>query len=239
MSPPQVTRRVDARLGRALAIAALTLPVMVFAHLSTAAHLPSPSALIAAAALVVGLVCLVGGPGRDGEPRSGRLLIAVALAQIGGQAAFSASAGGGCLPVVGRGAELGVRFALLRHDSACPQGTLAMTEAAATSASLAYAAALVLLVHVAAAGLGARTVLGTERALRSARIIASQAAARALSQVSTRLIGLGSALRGHTIRPESLLPRGSVATGPATAPRLFTQWLPISGVRRGPPALSV
>ncbi len=224
----RVSEQVTDRVARGLAVAALTVPSMVVAHLATAGTAPSPIALAAVAVLVagVGALCL----DRSAVTPRGVSAAVIGLVQLTGHAVFSAAtaSGEGCLPVVGRGAQVGLRLALLRPAPECPPGTLGLTQAAATTTSVLLAAALVLLAHAATGGLGTALVLGAERGWSLARRLGW--AARPSLTLLVSLAGYQAPTTVRAPRRESYLFEPS---------RLFARWVGVVGARRGPPALPV
>lgn len=227
------SEQVAARAARGLAVAALTVPAMVIAHLVAAGTIPSPSRLVAVAALVAVVSALVR-PGGAGRRDVGSVAV-ICLAQLAGHAVFSmATAGGsGCLPVMGRGAEVGLRLALLQPDPACPPGTLGLTEAAATTTSMLLAALLVVIAHLISGALGQLLVVSAGRAWR----VTWQLLRAACCSVVVAL-GLGALLAGLVVGPRAQRPRSPRPADYGT-PELRTWWSALVGRRRGPPRLVV
>jgi len=142
--------RPTARLPQAVLVSCFLLPTMFLAHLTVSGALPPFRLAALASATVLGVLLLPGS--RRGGP-----VLSAGLGQLLGQAVLglpvdgSVSGPHGCLPVVGRGAELGLRLALFRQEQECPSRTLAQGPAqAAVTASL-LSAATVLLAHALAA----------------------------------------------------------------------------------------
>jgi hypothetical protein len=211
------------RAARALAVCLLAVPVMLVAHLITARAVPPPS--------VAGLVAVVvfAVTAATGTRRRGRLALTVGLAQAAGHgmlAVLHPAAGpaslGGCLPMVGRGAELGLRFALLRHDATCPQGTLAAGPTTAVTAGALLTATLILVGHGLVAVLTALLVTTGHAALEGLRSVA--------------------ALVGPPLRTEAGVPVAAprtVAASPGSGRPLRPRWRPCPALRRGPPVVPV
>jgi hypothetical protein len=139
-----------ARVPQALLASCLLLPTMFLAHLTTTGTIPPARLALPAAAVVLGVVLF---------HRSGTRVpvLSAGLGQLLGQAVLalpvegSAPGSHGCLPVVGRGAELGLRLALFRQSQECPSQSLAQgPTSTAVTASLLGAAAI-LLAHALAA----------------------------------------------------------------------------------------
>jgi hypothetical protein len=159
----------DARLLVSTTSTLAVLPIMLAAHWATARQIPEPMlVLIVGLAVFVTILVL---------PWRGRrsLTAAVGAGQLAGQflLGWLGPATGrenlGCLPLVGRGADLGLRLALVRPDSSCPHGTLAGTGALVFIVGLLAAAISVLLVHFSAAVLAARGALVIQGACDFAR----------------------------------------------------------------------
>jgi hypothetical protein len=132
---------------------------------------------------------------------------------------------------MGRGAEVGLRLALLRDDPTCPPGTLGLTEAAATTTSMLLAAVLVVVAHALSGALGQLLVLSAGRAWR----VTGQLLRAACGSVVAAL-GLGALVAGLLIGPPA---RRAPSLRPAgyTPHRLGTWWSALAGRRRGPPQL--
>ena len=148
-----MTRDAGARLPRALALTALTAPAVLVAHLLTTGAAPALAGVLAVAVVAFALGALVR---VSGAPA---LAAVIGAAQVAGHGVLALSpggtAGGGCLPAVGRGAELGLQVTLFGAEG-CPPGTYAggaLTRAAV--AALVTAAVLVVshLVIATAGGL--------------------------------------------------------------------------------------
>lgn len=206
------------RWARGCAVALVTAPGVLLAHLATSGSIPSP----VAALLVCTVVAVVAGV----LPGSGALTTAVvaAAAQLAGHAALAIAVpsdadGTGCLSVVGRGAD-----ALVHPASACPPGTMPVSLgfAAALTAVLAAAGAAVLV--LAGSGVLAVVAAGVVVALAT-----GAAAVRSLLRAVVPVLVDAAALR-LPVRPDVPAPR------PAPAP-LRSVWQPGTPARRGPPAV--
>src|SRR3954468_7513343 len=133
----------EARWARGLAVALVTVPGVLLAQLLVTGNTPTVRSAVVVAVVVAAVSCAV--PTRTITGTAGL----AAVAQLAGHlvlalAAPQAHARQGCLSVVGRGADLGVRYALVRGD-ACPPGTLAAAPALTAVVAAVAAAALVLL----------------------------------------------------------------------------------------------
>jgi hypothetical protein len=206
------------RWARGCAVALVTAPGVLLAHLATSGSLPSPLAAL----LVCTVVALVAGvlPARG----AGTTAVVAAAAQLAGHAALAVAvpsdAGGtGCLSVVGRGAD-----ALVHPASACPPGT----------APVAPGVLAVLTAVVAAAGAAALVLAGSGLlAVVAAGVVVALAtgatAVRALLRAVVPLLVDAAVLR---------LPVRSVLPAPHSAPvPLRSVWRPSTPARRGPPAV--
>ncbi|MDQ1295957.1 MAG: hypothetical protein QG608_3844 [Actinomycetota bacterium] len=209
-----------ARVPQALLASCLLLPTMFLAHLATTGTIPPARLALPAAAVVLGVLLL---------HRSGSRIpvLCAGLGQLLGQAVLalpvegSAPGSHGCLPVVGRGAELGLRLALFRQSQECPSQTLAQgPTSTAVTASLLGAVAI-LLAHTLAAVWGSAVAAW----LTSCVVLAAS--------LLRRLGSLGRPL--PTLVPATR-PRPCPASWP---PRAFP--VPVLGPtgRRGPPLLPV
>ena len=118
------------RAGRAgSAVALVTAPGVLLAQFVVADTLPSWRAALIVCAIVAAVACAVptrGAVGTAAVAAAAQLAGHVGLALTGPQS----DARQGCLSVVGRGADLGVRYALVRGD-ACPPGVLSAAPALA------------------------------------------------------------------------------------------------------------
>jgi hypothetical protein len=141
----RVTTRGNARWAGAFAVGLLTAPGVLVAQLLVTGVVPGPRSVLLVCAVVCAVVCAI--PARS---VAGTAVLA-AGAQLAGHGvlAFAApqvQARQGCLSVVSHGADLGVRYALVRSD-ACPPGSLSATPPVTAVISAVAAAALVLLGH--------------------------------------------------------------------------------------------
>jgi hypothetical protein len=211
-----VTREAVRRAPRALALTALTAPAVLVAHLLTTGAPPAlPAALaVAGVAFVLGaLVRVTGAPA---------LAAVLGLAQLAGHAVLALAPGGaagGCLPAVGRGAELGLQVTLFGADG-CPPGTYAGGSLSRTAIAALVTAAVLVLAHVVLAAAGGLLV----------------AALEGCAAVRRALVAL--------VRPLPL-PRLPVATRLADPPdhpeplRLDGTRVPVALTHRGPPRLAL
>ncbi|HVN10670.1 MAG TPA: hypothetical protein VMT69_01160 [Kineosporiaceae bacterium] len=205
-----------AHWARGLAVAAVTVPGVIAAQLVTAGTVPSLHASLVVAVAVAVVACAV--PTRTAPATAG----VAALAQLAGHAALAVTAPGGqartgCLSVVGRGAGLGVRYALVR-DAACPPGSLAAAPALTAVVAALAVAALVLLGHALLAALTGLLVAVAVAGVDAARRFADAVLPRWATPAGVRLVPAG---RPALQRPEP----------PALTPR----WRPVTALRRGPP----
>ena len=206
------------RWARGSAVALVTAPGVLLAHLATSGSLPSP----VAALLVCTVVAVVAGVLPAGG--AGTTAVVAAVAQLGGHAVLAVAVpsdadGTGCLSVVGRGAD-----ALVHPASTCPPGTVPVSVGiiAALAAVLAAAGAAALV--LAGSGVLAVVAAGVVVALA-----AGATAVRALLRAVVPVLLDAAALR-LPVRPTVAAPR------PAPAP-LRSVWSPGTPARRGPPAV--
>ena len=122
----------------------------------------------------------------------------------------------GCLSVVGHGADLGVRYALV-HGDACPPGALSAGPALTAVVAAVAAAALVLLGHAVLATLTGVLVAALAAGLELIRRLAD-AVLPALALLHAARRGAGRTAAAPPL-PEPLGAHRSVAAGPASAPR--------------------
>jgi len=157
-------------LWRAPALATITTPTVLLAHLATTGALPAWPVTLAVVA--VGLIVGALAP----AVRTAGLAVVVGISQLSGDALLMLTEqrpGGGCLPAVGRGAALGLRMAALREDPACPPGTMAtgpFTQAALLGV---LTAAVLVVTHLLFATLGGMLVTAVERSVGALRAIAA------------------------------------------------------------------
>lgn len=219
------------RGAQAFAVAALGVPAVLFAHLLTTGAVVGP-----AAATGVVLAVLVVAATLPARSRT-RLALVTAAAQVAGHAVLAlATAGGpapsGCLPVVGRGARLGLHLALLRADASCPAGTLAPGPAATpTAAALTavLAALTVIAGHAIVAVVTGGLLTAGARAADTGRVLRGLAASLATLPARGRLLLAAVRLPVPPATPPHPAPAG---TEPVPVP----QWHPDVVPLRGPPA---
>jgi hypothetical protein len=138
-----VTTGADGPWARGLAVALATVPGVLLAQLLVTGNPPALRSAVVAAAVTCVLACTV--LTRTARGTAGL----AAFAQLAGYlvlalAAPQAQTRQGCLSVVGHGADLGVRYALV-HADACPPGALNAGPALTAVVSAVAGAALVLL----------------------------------------------------------------------------------------------
>jgi hypothetical protein len=227
--PDAVDSTTPTRGAQAFAVAALGVPAVLLAHLLTTGAVVGPAA--AAGVVLADLVVAASLPARSRT----RLALVTAAAQAAGHAVLAlATAGGpapsGCIPVVGRGARLGLHLALLRADASCPAGTLAPGPAATpTAAALTavLAALTVIAGHAIAAALTGALLAAGARAADTVRAVRGLAASLAALPARGRL--LLAAVR--TLAPPVTPPHPAPA-GDEPVPK----WYPDVAPLRGPPA---
>ena len=151
---------------RALGVPLVAAPAVVTVHAALTGGPPSLPALLAVLAVTAAAGLLAGSHG------SRRLLAALLGAQLVGHAVLWLVLGqpaSGCLPVMGRGARVGLDLALLRHDTACTTGVSAGVGAYAALLCLLLAATLLLgqVLVATAGGLALRVVEAAWSALRT------------------------------------------------------------------------
>jgi hypothetical protein len=210
------TTGCDTRWARGLAVAVVTVPGVFLAQLLVAGNAPTlPSAVVVAAVVTV-VTCAV--PTRTvagtagvaaGAQLAGHLVLALAAPQ--------AQTRQGCLSVVGRGADLGVRYALV-HGDACPPGTVSAAPALTAVVAAVAAAALVLLGHALLA------------ALTGVLVAALAAGLDLVRRLADAVLPATALLRGVQVTP----------TGRPSPPlpeplALSDRWQPGRLPRRGPP----
>jgi hypothetical protein len=159
-----VNIRGGRRVARATAVAVITVPCVLVAHLLTTGAVASMPESAVITALVLGVTALL--PART---TAGLALVAGA-AQLAAHTALAlwpvGSTGGtgaiGCLPAIGRGAELGLRLAVLRADGGCPAGTLAAGASLTGALAAMVTAAVIVAAHTAVATLTGLLVSGAQ-----------------------------------------------------------------------------
>lgn len=173
-APPAARFSPTSRAARAAAICLLTVPSMLLAHLVTARTVPAPPIVVLLGVVVFVVTAATGTRSRW------RLALVVGLAQVAGHGLLAVvhpssapASSGGCLPMVGRGAEFGLRLALLRHDTACPQGSVAAGPTTTAALAGLLTAALILAAHSVIALLAAALVTAGEVAVRTLRSCAA------------------------------------------------------------------
>jgi hypothetical protein len=210
----------DVRWARGLAVALVTVPGVLLAQLLVTGTVPTLRSAVVVAAVtsvvVATVTCAV--PTRTIAGTAGL----AAVAQLAGHlvlalAAPQAHARQGCLSVVGHGADLGVRYALV-HGDACPPGTLSAAPALTAVAAAVAGAALVLLGSALLAALTGVLVAALAAGLELVR--------RLVDAVLPALALLLGVQVVPTRRPTPPLPRPPALTG---------LWQPGRLARRGPP----
>jgi hypothetical protein len=206
----------DARRARGLAVALVTVPGVLLAQLVVTGAAPALGSAVVVAAVVAAVACAV--PTRTVAGTAGL----AAVAQLAGHLVLAVASPGtqtgqGCLSVVGHGADLGVRFALVRAD-ACPPGTLSAAPALTAVVAAVGAAALVLL---------GSALLAT---LTGAVVAALAAGLELVRRLADAVLPAPALLRGVQV-----VPAGRPAP-PLPEPLLLTdRWQPGRPPRRGPP----
>ena len=206
------------RWARGCAVALVTAPGVLLAHLATTGTAPSTLATL----LVCAVVAAVAGVLPAGSARTTAAVAAVA--QLAGHAVLAIAvprdaAGAGCLSVVGRGAD-----ALVHPASACPPGAVPVSLGIVAVLTAVVAAAGAALLVLAGSG-----VVALVAGAFAVALAAGSGAVRALARAVVPVIVDGAALR---------LPVPAVLPVPLPAPaRLPSVWHPGTPARRGPPAL--
>jgi hypothetical protein len=152
------------RVARATAAAVITVPCVLIAHLLTTGAVASAPVSALIALLVLTVTALL--PARS---TTGLALVAGA-AQLVAHTALAlwpavpgAGTGAvGCLPAVGRGAELGLRLAVLRADGGCPAGTLAAGATLTGALAAVVTAVVIVAAHIAIATLTGLLLSGAQ-----------------------------------------------------------------------------
>jgi hypothetical protein len=140
----------------------MTVPCVLLAHLLTTGTVASAPASALSALLVLAVTALL--PARTAR---GLALVAGA-AQLAAHTVLALWASGtgtgavGCLPAVGRGAELGLRLAVLRADAGCPTGTLAAGAALTGALAAVTSAVVIVAAHTLIAALTGMLVAGAD-----------------------------------------------------------------------------
>jgi hypothetical protein len=148
-------RDLERALG-VVAVVAVCVPALALGHALTAGTLPALPALLLAAGAAVAVAVLArpaGGPPTAATAGVAMLAGHAVLALGGGL--LGGVAGQGCLPALGRGAELGLRLAILAPHSGCPAGTFAPGAAAQQIWAPVVAAVAILAGHAAVAAAAA------------------------------------------------------------------------------------
>jgi hypothetical protein len=207
-----------ARATRGIAICLLAVPAMLVAHLMTARTVP-PAGVVVLVTLVAFAVTAAAAPRSRWS-----LALTVGLAQAAGHALLallspvtSTASPRGCLPMVGRGAELGLQLALVRHDATCPLGAVAAGPTTTAALAALLSASLILAVHGVIAALAAALVTAAEFALRTLRSCAA-------------LVRPAPALPALPVAAPRML-----AAAPSTGRPVRSLWTPHPAQRRGPP----
>lgn len=208
------------RAARAIAVALITVPAMLAAHLATAGDFPPPHLVAGVTAIVAVVAAAVT------SQRRWMLAVGVGLAQAAGHVVLAiltpsadSVAGRGCLSAVGRGAEIGLRLALLRHDATCPSGALTAGPATVATVATVLAAVLVLVGHAAIALLASALVVAVHTVVRVAAAVA------------------GLRLTCSAPRPLVHAPR-RLAASPAAERPAGPLWRPRPTALRGPPPIN-
>jgi hypothetical protein len=229
-----VARAVSTQISQAIAVAALGVPAILFAHLLATDVVARPALVGSVVLAVLAVAAALPARGRAG------LTLVTAATQVAGHTVLTlATAGGaapsGCIPVVGRGARLGLQLALLQEDAACPAGSLApgptavpaaatLTAVLATLAVLAgHAAAAVVTGRLLAAG--ARTADVVRAVRHFTTVLATLTACWRRRLTAFRILGEFTP-RGGCQRPPTSL---------TTQPTPRYQWHPGVVPQRGPP----
>jgi hypothetical protein len=206
----------NARWALGLAVALVTAPGVLVAQLLTADVAPSALAALVVSAVVAAVACAV-------PTRTARGTAALAgAAQLAGSAVLALAAPpeqtrSSCLSVVGRGADLGVRFAL-RADPGCPPGSVQAGPALAAAVAAVAAGLVVLLGHAVLATLTGVLVTAVRTGVEVVHRLTA-----ALLPVLAGLLGVRTVpVLAPAVRPEPL--------------PLTDRWQPGRLPRRGPPA---
>jgi hypothetical protein len=204
---------------QAMGVAALTLPCVLLAHLLLTGAVVALPVCVLCALAVLAVTWAV--PVRS----TGRLALLAGGAQLAGHAVLTlapsnAARPPGCLRAVGRGAELGLRLAVFRHDAACPAGTLAPGTTMSAALGAVLTAVVIVAGHAAVAAMSGAVVAGT-------RVLG------ALSRALTRLVVLLVAPLPPACTWQRVLPARPGARRPIRPLRRPV----VPALRRGPPAV--
>lgn len=202
---------------QATAVALFTLPCVLLAHLLTSG---ATVTLLAAGLCAVTVFAVAAAVPARTAPRLGLLVAATqvcahtVLALLPGQGDGATS---GCIPAVGRGAELGLQLAVFHRDAGCPNGTLAAGGTTTTAMAAIFTAVAILTGHAVVAALTGLLLTAVQTVV----------------VLLVAMIGL----TGLVLVPRRTLPVWRrVLPARATARRLTRpQWRPSPGQRRGPP----
>jgi hypothetical protein len=191
---------------------------MLLAHVVTARVIPRPEVVVLVTGIVFAVTAVIRTRSRW------RLALVVGLAQAAGHTLLAVAhpvagpaSSGGCLPMVGRGAELGLQLALFRHDASCPKGDLSVGPSTTVAVTALLTAALILAAHSLIAVLAAALVSAAEVAVATLRS-------------SARLV------RPHLL--PAVVPVAAprqVAAAPRAERPVRSLWTPRPALRRGPP----
>lgn len=220
------------RAGAVAAATAVSVPTIATSHALITGQPPAWGLLAPAAAAAFAAAFVIGALVPALAPRVMRsrfvTMISTGVALLAGHATLtalasgSATAGGaGCLPAIGRGAQLGFRLALLQHDAACPTGTL--TAGPAASALTPILLALAILASHALAAVAAGVLAGMARAAVAAAAVVRRAVPLLCGGPLTHVV-----IVDGSVRPSLRIVRRRV-------PRLRKVLLSMHPVRRGPP----
>jgi hypothetical protein len=204
------------RWARGSAVALVTAPGVLIAHLATTGTVPSAVATLLVCAVVAAVAAVLPGGG------AGRTAAVAAAAQLAGHVVLAAAVPGdgggtGCLSVVGRGAD-----ALVHPASACPPGAVPVSPGLLAVLTAVVAAAGAALFVLAGSGVLA-VVAGAVVMVLAAGTGAVRAVLRAVARVLTDPAALRLPVLGPVPVPL-----------PAPVP-LRTVWQPGAPARRGPP----
>jgi hypothetical protein len=195
---------------------------MLLAHLLTTGTIARPSAI----ALVTAATLLVIWALR--ARTRWQLALAAGLAQLSGHGLLALlhpqgnpTSSSGCLAIVGRGAELGFRLALVRSEQTCPPGTAAVTPTGTAALAAVLVATFIVLAHGLTAMLSATLVVMARSALESLQACAA---------LICLPVKAGSTL---VVSPKAM------AATPDSVDCTYSVWSPRPVARRGPPLENV